>query len=345
MSFLRLNEKTPPQIKISFIQNQETELKSILSYASRVQNRFYLTSKYYVLPYIIPNHKRAIHFPKLNIYNYQDFWKICRYYDSEYILKFQKKFNTLLKQFSSDFSPFKFNKLENKFNSLFPIFYETLTDISPNIFKGVENIIIMPTNFGSVCSEYSSRDQDKKTIRLFVRKDSSVIEPFYMLLMERLNKTKYYTEYSWNERMAICEHMMLNTKLNQLFPSLQPTIPDMQNPIEFKMWKESVTYQAELGVNVGEAIIKKQDDIYINGKLAVFTPLEKKVLSNLVENKRKIVPFDQIADVMWGNEASQKYSLYAISKCIERIRTKMIDYNIAPQIIQTYRSQGYRLVD
>lgn len=342
---MKLRDKTPPPIKISFIQTQETELKSLLSYTDRVQNRFYLTSQYYVLPYVVPGHKRAIHFPELKIYESKDFWKLCPYYDFEYMKRFPQKYQRLLKQFSSSYIPFKFNKIEKEFRSVFPTFYKSLSDISPNIFQDIKEVIIMPTRFGSVCSEYSSQNKNKNIIKLFAREDATIVEIFYMILMERLNKTRHYTEYSWNERMAICEYMMLNTKLNKLFPKFQPTIPDLQNPIELKMWKESITYQAKLGINVGEAIIKNKNDIYINGKIAIFTPIEKRVLINLVDNKKKIVPFDQIANAMWGEDANEKYSLYAISKCIERIRLKMIDHNIAPQIIQTYRSQGYRLVD
>ena len=72
---------------------------------------------------------------------------------------------------------------------------------------------------------------------------------------------------------------------------------------------------------------------------------ERAVLSKLINSKNHIVTFDSLGDLLWGDQVAHKYSLYAISKVIENLRKKLIDFGLYKEVILTKRKQGYCLID
>lgn len=332
--------KTP---KIKIIHTAQTEIFSLMSYFYRVKTHFYYTNQYYVLPYLIPKNKRTVYIPDIELLRNKTFIKLCNYYDYEIEDKYPQALEKIINLYS--FEPIQKKQSLTNFDSIFSQFCKTLVQIFPSVLDNVSNIIIMPTRYGTACSEYSSQSPDKTTIRFFMRTDTKLEEIFYMLLMERINRTKLYSDYTWEERMAICEHTMLFTPLRQLFPNFKPILNNLQNSIDPNLKKESLRYHQKLGINVLDIFLIKHGEIYINSKFAKFTPTEKSVLKALIENKNQIVSFEQIAEAMWQDKSTEKYSLYAMSKCIERIREKLKQHDIHPQVLETHRLQGYRLVD
>ena len=75
--------------------------------------------------------------------------------------------------------------------------------------------------------------------------------------------------------------------------------------------------------------------------LEKLTRQEYQLLSNLIENPRNMLTFDEIADILWPN--GEDYSLWAITKLIERLRKKLSQNGISPHLIQTKRKKGYSL--
>lgn len=332
--------KTP---KIKFIHTAQTELFSLLSYFYRTKTRFYLANQYYVLPYLIPKNKRTVFLPDIELLKKKTFIKLCDYYDYEILDQFPNELEDLLQSYK--FDPIKKHISLTNLNAIFSQFCKKIDIIFPSILEDVTNIIIMPTRYGTACSEYSSQSSDKTTIRFFVRTDTNIDEIFYMFLMERINRTQLYTKYTWEERMAICEHTMQFTSLKNLFPNFKSILSTLSEENELKLLKESREYHKKLGIKIDSIFLIKNNDIYINSTQADFTLSEKKVLRKLIEEKNQIVTFESIAEVMWEQDSVNKYSLYAMSKCIERIRNKLKQYNIHPQILETHRLEGYRLVD
>ena len=307
--------------KIKIIHTAQTEIFSLMSYFYRVKTHFYHTNQYYVLPYLIPKNKRTVYIPDIEILRNKIFIKLCNYYDYEIENKYPQALEKMINHYK--FEPIQKKHFLTDFNSILTQFCKILDQIFPSILDDVSNIIIMPTRYGTTCSEYSSQSPYNSTIRFFVRNDTNLEEIFYMFLMERINRTKLYTDYSWEERMAICEHTMLFTPLKQLFPDFKPVLNRLQNDIDPNLKKESVIYHQKLGINVLDIFLIKHGEIYINSKFAKFTPTEKSVLKVLIENKNQIVSFEQIAEAMWQDKSTEKYSLYAMSKCVERIREKL----------------------
>lgn len=72
---------------------------------------------------------------------------------------------------------------------------------------------------------------------------------------------------------------------------------------------------------------------------------EHLVLSKLLEKKNCTVTYDEIADILWPDDADNKFSLQAIAKVIERIRYSIHSSGIKQQLIYNIKEQGYLIIN
>jgi len=68
---------------------------------------------------------------------------------------------------------------------------------------------------------------------------------------------------------------------------------------------------------------------------------EKIVLRLLIQKSGKVVTFDELGEAIFSKESD--FSLYAITKTIERLRNKLEQNKISGSYIQTLRGYGYIL--
>ena len=69
--------------------------------------------------------------------------------------------------------------------------------------------------------------------------------------------------------------------------------------------------------------------------------MSRKILTRLVENKGVIVTPDDISIVLGMTE--ETFSLYAVSKAIQRVRDELEKNKLSATYIQTFRRGGYML--
>lgn len=73
------------------------------------------------------------------------------------------------------------------------------------------------------------------------------------------------------------------------------------------------------------------------------TKLQKQILKTMLQNPESYISYDQIADIIWGNNSSDKYSLQAINQHISRLRSKLTEIGLHQKTIKSIRSRGYKL--
>ena len=67
---------------------------------------------------------------------------------------------------------------------------------------------------------------------------------------------------------------------------------------------------------------------------------EQAILHLFVKSKGKLVTYDEIGESLWRKN-TEKFSLWAISQIISRLRKKLTHYDIHPQTIRSVRAEGY----
>ncbi len=74
------------------------------------------------------------------------------------------------------------------------------------------------------------------------------------------------------------------------------------------------------------------------------SPFEGAVFIELIKNPGKVLTHDEIARILWRDEADEKYSLWAQTKLMQKLRLKLEKHGGDSQKIKTAYGQGYILL-
>ena len=145
-------------------------------------------------------------------------------------------------------------------------------------------------------------------------------------------KTNHKSKYLENTGVILTK----NGEPRLFSPLLQHFI---QSRLKFKPTKE-------VPVKKGIYIEPKTKTVYVDGKPLSKEPTnnEYKILKLLYKNKGNIVSREGLSEVLWGRNAIEKYSDWAIDRTISRIRKKIGDSASNPRFIQTIKGRGLRLL-
>lgn len=86
-----------------------------------------------------------------------------------------------------------------------------------------------------------------------------------------------------------------------------------------------------------------QFQLYRNGQSVPLEGLPLQLLMHLVDNHRRLVTREQIADVLWGKDVFVDVE-QGINTAIRKIRIALGDNSLQPKILQTVVGRGYRFV-
>ena len=83
------------------------------------------------------------------------------------------------------------------------------------------------------------------------------------------------------------------------------------------------------------------EEVFVGDERVYLTPIEHNVFFLLVRNQGKIITHETIKRQVWGNEAGY-IDGSTIRKYIRKLRAKLGDVSVSPQIILNERGRGYR---
>jgi len=216
--------------------------------------------------------------------------------------------------------------------------------------KGLSSSLeIRPTLYGSVATAYSTWLKDNKEFVIYIRKDADVSHIPEAIFIDRLaayGRAKE-SDSSWEEGEAIIDFLLTETELANLFPDYKETLTALRNFQQGKLIKESKEYLRSLGIYLERVFEIKNSKILVRGKPSniILSPTQEKILRFLITKRQKVVSFNEIAEIIWGEDSYDKFSEYAITKTIQRLREKIALMGVFPQIIQTVKKSGYVLLD
>lgn len=95
-----------------------------------------------------------------------------------------------------------------------------------------------------------------------------------------------------------------------------------------------------IGVKKGIQLRLMKKQFYINNEIMELSRKEYLVLRVLYKLRGKLVTYDRIGNLLWRDNP-ERYSLWAISQIIRRIRKRLAFYNLNPKIIRSRRAEGY----
>lgn len=298
-----------------------------------IKHSFYQNYRFYVLPYLPTKFRdRVVFFPRTNS-------KLFSNTEDKTNLQVQnlsKKLESTAVKYSKYYTTkyASFISISEKLNESFYEFVYNNLQRTPII-----NIHVSPVYFGSLGSYEFCNDN----LYVYPRFDRSLSQ-IYALMVTGLvhaaifpNKSPL-SENEWSIKQKKSFEIYSSNIFKRVYGEVESLNIILQTRKVGQLALDSYNYLAELGYPIKPYITNITN-------IKNLTSTETKVLTELYTHKPSIVTFDKIAEIMWECEADSNYSLYAISKLIERLNAKIRTSGIRQNIIHVERGKGYLLYD
>lgn len=219
--------------------------------------------------------------------------------------------------------------------------------IMPNYKNKIKEIIIYPTIFGTSCS--FNLINKKGQVIIYLRQDMGIYALVEAILTS-LTREGVYKELGgmWRESELLVDWLITKASIGNVIKrftneNFLPTIRGVRIKEQANLISESNKFYQKLGIGFEDKIFGLNGLVpEINKKpIENLNISEKKLMKILIENENEVVEIDKIGDEIFGTDSD--YSLYAISKMVERLRTKLETNGISGSYIQTLRGKGYLL--
>lgn len=342
-------------MKVIYEYDIDTELRRILFGAENIKGLFFQEHSFAVLPYLEESNPHCVYFPNLEYNKIPGFWdaipakQLNKHADLVLDIpqKIEKDLKTRLSPIINDKKliiqevELKWGKKQSRFLSIL----DNLFDLNNT------QIIIRPTNFGTFSSYFPQTKNSEKLLYVYYRVDCEIsflaeVIITSLLYLNLIDKTPNTLE-QWIKVETATDTLMQHTKLRDLFPNYKPTREIWEKPLKNKkIWNDHKKYIKSLGFPLQIDVKMNSNKLIINQReinLNEFTQDQKIIIKTLFENKNEIVTFEELGQQIWAGDFSEKFSLWALAKKIERIRKTLKEHEIFFEVVETHRGRGYRL--
>ena len=319
--------------KVIFEDTPEARKQYLVYLAKSIAAGFYQDRRFLILPRLIEGESRSVCFPNLP-YPKQLLKELGKYSADDFTYFFPKEIISLVP--SHPPSVICHSSIESRWRKTEKEFFDCVTEFLPTFVLSKINFIkVLPVEFGTVGSFYFEHVKNKYNFYHTIRTDFGPAQLAETILTQILWTIQPLPKLTlWYQKEAIVDFLMTNTRLGQIFDfDYQPTVSGLPE-ISENLASESEKYLTKLGFQLKPILPVG------NG----YTPTEKKIVEALIANKNKLITYDEIGDLFWGEDLD-KFSLASIAKIMEKIRKKIKDHGIYQELIYTVRGEGYVLYD
>lgn len=320
-------------MKIKFVSSNKSEVARYICFLARsIQIGKFYRDSYYVIPYPDKTNKHAVYFPNLN-YS-PGFWKNLEQL-KDYSLT-QTYPDSLLKDVSKLVSdPASTSTLASSFLNHWPKFLkiaQSTFDIK-KLLSQISGIQILLTEYGTAGSFSRTIHRRKFSLYITSRTDlpwQNIYITFLqgLILTLQAGSANDVGTVGYYQRNAIKDFILCHTKLGSFLDYPRPL-----SKITPQLISDFKDYLSKLGFPQ----YTTEFSTFENS----LTPQERLLWNYLKNHSGQLTGFDSAAEVIWGDQTDQKYSLYALAKLIQNLRKKLRLAGHQKKHIYTLRKQGY----
>lgn len=213
--------------------------------------------------------------------------------------------------------------------------------------KEIREIIIYHTRIGSKVT-FNRSKENPYVVKMYLRKDAGIYYMLYGLITsitrhEVLNKLFGTWEGSQLLSDWILEYSALNDILVRHRIKTEPLLRSLKSKQKAHLELKSAEYLAQLGLTYADTTYKIDSDaIYINSKkMKNLSPSNIFLLKLLIQHRGSVLDFENIGKSVFPN--GEDFSLYALSKQVQRLRNKLEQNGLPSNLIITKRGKGLML--
>lgn len=326
-------------VKTKWGWSAETEAKRLIYTARQIANNFYQERNFFVLPKLngSPSNHSIVVFPKLNYLSIKGFWRRVKPIEIDKLPLIVKP--ELLAQTRALFQPVKpdFTAAQKLWTKAQPEILAAIDYLIPSPAGLIKSVTVWPTNYGTTCS-FNWPRRFPENIYIYLRTDCGlpqITEAILTALTKRPLEEKLGAKWEESEMLAdwLVQESFLKKILTKYGGNYTPTLKLTRQQQNAKLLKQSEEYLQTLGVKTKNGILQTVPPNLSGRETEIFNALKRR--------QGGTVSFDEISRIIFLEE--DKFSLYAVSKTIERLRLKLELAGIDGSVIQTLRGEGYRL--
>jgi len=338
-------------MKTAWIYSKKMEAQRIINCASHIAGGFFAENNFVVVPYglkiIDPN---VVIFPNLSYHQIPRFWEKVQKIDNTCIpIKTDEKLTNKVKNLVNDknFPLPNYDKVRNTWEKAQNEIVSTIENFIPQKGKAIKSIAIYPTLFGTNTS-FNIPKSYPADFSLWLREDQDIhaITEALISSLTRTDLTKKF-DGTWSESELLTDWLLTESILAKVLKKYQaktnwtPTIKQVRYKQKAKLIKVSEDFYKKLGISQSQKIFSlngKMPEIY--GKTAKYlSQREREILTLLIRKSGEVASYDEIAEIIFASE--EAYSLYTISKTMQRLRDKLEINGVSSNCLQTQRGKGY----
>lgn len=193
--------------------------------------------------------------------------------------------------------------------------------------------------FGTIGSY--SIDEGINVIKVFPRFDCRVEDIWATIITAVIHSTSPSHEHNiegadshlkWSEKQNDSDIV-----IKSILPQYKTFAETLNRSTVGDLAIESSQYLLSHGVSIPKYLQELEDKELTNN--------EGILLGLLKERKDSLVTFEEVGDALWGENSAEVYSLYAITKLVERLRKKIKASGINSELVHTQRGVGYYLYE
>ena len=328
------------RIKTTWDFSEGHEAQRLIHVTSQIATGFFKVNGFYPVSYgTVPPQYITVLLPDLPYLTIPRFWeKVAKISVSQMHMIDQPELTAQLKKLliSVPTAP-NISKIKTQWDKISPDFFDEVYKILPNKKGLIKEIIIWPTNFGTSCS-FSMIEFTPGIVYIWLRADQG-IESIGWAILSALTRQDLidHLEGLWQESQILVDWLMNETMLAKFFSRPRKTMSTLRSKQNASILEISNKFLTKIGAPIIDSSVIKSIDT------SSFTLREKRLLDLLIAKSPQIVTFDEINELLTNNY--EQFSLYAISKSIQRLRDRLEKSGISGSFIQTKRGEGYLLVN
>lgn len=329
----------------------ETEALRLIHCARQMAVGFYRVNNFIVLPYTPKvNNDLTVTFPDLRYNEIPAFWEKVRKIDISIIpIPADPKLVSAVKEIlKNQLAEIDFRDIKNLWTKTEKEIVAQIYKIIPSKKGAIKKLTIYPTSFGT--SSSFNFITKKGEIALYIRSDSG-IHTITEALVTSLTRAEIYKDLGgvWQESEIITDWLITKSSLANKLKKYErqeryiPTLKGTRLKQQAKLLVESEIFYKKLGLPTTKNVFGlngKTPEIY-KRPIENLSVKEKTILRLLILKMDNTVTVDEIGENIF--QTTDNFSLYAISKTIERLRRKLELNGISGSYIQTLRGKGYVL--
>lgn len=325
-------------VKTMWEYSLNLEAKRVLQACRQTALGFYKVNGFYPVPVgTTPLKDINVVIPDLPYLNIPRFWeKAAKVWTLDIEKIEETELIPAIENMLGKATPPEYQKVQKEWEKIADDFIAEIEHILPNKKNVIKKIVIWPTNFGTSASFSIEKNG---TAHVWIRSDQGV-EAIGWCLITALTRDEVLDKYGglWQESQMISDWLMGETTLSQFFPKTYNTMRSLRAKQNASMLAVSNKFLEKIGAPVIST--EKIKSLDTTG----FSDREKKLWQLLSTKSPAIVSMDEVGTILFGDN-EDAFSLYAVSKAIQRMRDRLEKSGISGSFIQTKRGEGYLLVN